>query len=146
MHSSTFICAVLGAVAAPLALAQSSSITRSASMVPVPTPSAPPVTMAWDNEPTASGSLASDASSLNSAMQSAMASMSMEDGMTMSDGSVMPASAMSGMSGMATGTGMAGMDMSGAAGRPSAPGVAWSVGIFVGGLGLGAGVLANLLA
>lgn len=108
-------------------------------MVPIQTPTAPPVTMAWNDEPTASAALASEASSLNSAMQSAIASLSMEDGMTMSDGSVMPMSAMSGMSGMsgamATGTAMDGMNMTGSAGSMKAT---W-------GLGMGVAVALGLI-
>ncbi|CAN9354062.1 unnamed protein product [Alternaria alternata] len=79
---------------APAALAQSSSATIT-SMVPMMSPSAPPVTMAWNNEPSATdkSALASKASSMNSAMESAMSSMSMsmqmESGMTMSNGMVM---------------------------------------------------------
>ncbi|KAH6868687.1 hypothetical protein BKA58DRAFT_387407 [Alternaria rosae] len=103
---------IVGAVAAfaPIALAQSSSAITS--MVPMMSPSAPPVTMAWDNKPAPTGeaALSSGASSLNSAMKSAMSSMSkgmsMGSGMTMSDGMVMPTG--SAMAGMSNFTGSAG--------------------------------------
>ncbi|KAG9195162.1 hypothetical protein G6011_00282 [Alternaria panax] len=93
MRYSTIISAAVAF--APAALAQSSSATIT-SMVPMMSPSAPPVTMAWNNEPssTEKSALASKASSMNSAMQSAMSAsrsmgMQMESGMTMSDGMVM---------------------------------------------------------
>ncbi|RAR02063.1 hypothetical protein DDE82_006099 [Stemphylium lycopersici] len=93
MRYSTITTAFLAL--APVALSQSSS-TPITSMVPMMAPSAPPVTMAWNDAPSATNSaaLTSEASSLNSAMQSAVASVSMEmesgmGMMTMSDGSVM---------------------------------------------------------
>ncbi|RAR11785.1 hypothetical protein DDE83_004382 [Stemphylium lycopersici] len=93
MRYSTITTAFLAL--APVALSQSSS-TPITSMVPMMAPSAPPVTMAWNDAPSATDSVAltSEASSLNSAMQSAVASVSMEmesgmGMMTMSDGSVM---------------------------------------------------------
>ena len=92
--------------------------------------------MAWDDKPTAA---AAQASSLNSALQSAISSMSMEDGMTMSDGSVMP---MNATSRMPSGTAMAGMNMTGAAGRVEA---AWSVGMVGAGIGLGVSVVFGML-
>ena len=116
---------IIGAVAAfaPIVLAQSSSTITS--MVPMMSPSAPPVTMAWDNKPAPTGeaALSSGASSLNSAMKSAMSSMSkgmsMESGMTMSDGMVMKSGmTMSDGMVMPTGSAMAGMsNFTGSAGK-----------------------------
>ncbi|KAF1940530.1 hypothetical protein EJ02DRAFT_455946 [Clathrospora elynae] len=124
------------------ARAQSSTTSIAATlMARTATPSAPPVSMAWNDhsllETTVESAIASSASSLDSAMQPAIASMSIE-GMNMSDASVMP------MSGMVTGSAMAGMNMTGVAGRGRGVDRVWWLGV-VGSLGVGAGVAAGIL-
>ncbi|KAF1828293.1 hypothetical protein BDW02DRAFT_574988 [Decorospora gaudefroyi] len=88
MRSSTIISAMVAFV--PLAMAQTSSAPSESitSMVPVGSASRDPVTMAWDNSPYATPEPTGGAAALESSMQSGMSaeSMSMESGMTMSDG------------------------------------------------------------
>lgn len=99
---------------------------------------APAVTMAWDDKPTA----AAGATSLGSASQSISAPASM---MTMAGGSVMPLGA---MSGMASGTGRlntTGMNFTGAAHRVEAVEGARGLGFVATGFSIGFGVIVALL-
>ncbi|CAO2653653.1 Nn.00g030640.m01.CDS01 [Neocucurbitaria sp. VM-36] len=148
MRSTTLFTALIALSPLSFIVHAQSSVTSkpTLSMVPMLTPSAPPVTMAWSNEPTAVAALSSEASSLNAAMQSAMAAMSMEGDMTMSDGSVMSMSATSGMSDMmATGTATASLDSMGSAGRFEMSGYVGSAAIVAGWIGVGLGVLVDMV-
>ncbi|CAE7027113.1 hypothetical protein CFE70_003861 [Pyrenophora teres f. teres 0-1] len=95
MRSSTIISAIVAF--APAALAVSSATITS--MVPMMTPTAPPVTMAWNDAPTAT----SDSMPMKSGM-------SMESGMPMESGMMMSMKTMSSGMMMPTGDAMAAME------------------------------------
>jgi hypothetical protein len=133
MHSLTLLNLALVA-SAPMVLAQRSSITSAASMLPMATPSRPAITMEWNTEPVAALAVSTPTSLSSSATRGAM--------MTMSDGSVMSmASGMTMGSRPTNGSAMAGMANGGSAGNSNIEREAWWVSRVMVSVGTGVGLL-----
>jgi hypothetical protein len=135
MRSTSIIGAVLALASTTLAQMDGmTSMTKS--MVPMATPSAPPVTMAWNDEPTKENGSPKAANETPMASGSKGMDMGMDMGMggsmTMSDGTVMATGAMAEMAGTDSMTGNA------------VSHGAWG-GVVVGAFGVGVAVVAGML-